>query len=79
MFRKQIPTQFYSLIVKDLTYAADKIPADAYPKADAATNDGHITRYAAMGMLARVYLFYDGVYNNNEGKPMPGGLTKAKA
>lgn len=73
------PDSVYSLIVKDLTYAADKIPADAYPKADAATNDGHITRYAAMGMLARVYLFYDGVYNNNEGKPMPGGLTKAKA
>lgn len=73
------PDSVYSLIVKDLTFAAENIPADAYPKAEAAKNDGHITRYAAMGMLARVYLFYDGFYNNNEGKTMPGGLTKAKA
>ena len=73
------PDSVYAQIVKDLTYAAETIPLNAYPKADAAKNDGHITRYAAMGMLARVYLFYDGYYNHNEGKPIPGGLTKEKA
>ena len=30
-------------------------------------------------MLARVYLFYDGVYNDNKGGAMPGGLTKEQA
>lgn len=69
----------YAQIVTDLQYAANNIPADAYPKADSATNDGHITKYAAEAMLARVYLFYDGYYNDNAGGTVPGGLTKAQA
>ena len=73
------PDSVYALIVNDLTYAADNIPANAYPKSQAAANDGRITKYAAEAMLARVYLFYDGVYNNNERKEMPGGLTASKA
>lgn len=73
------PDSVYELIVSDLEYAAKNIPATAYPKADAATNDGRITRYAAEAMLARVYLFYDGVYNNNRRGTMPGGLTAQQA
>ena len=30
--------------------------------AAAASNDGHITKYAAEALLARVYLFYSGYY-----------------
>lgn len=73
------PDSVYALIVRDLKYAAAHIPADAYPKADAATNDGRITRYAAEAMLGRVYLFYDGVYNDNKRGTMPGELTAAEA
>ncbi len=52
----------YAQIFSDLKYAAENIPADAYPKAESATNDGRITSYAAKAMMARAYLFYKGVY-----------------
>ncbi len=71
------PDEVYKLIVEDLKYAADNIPADKFT--DNSSTLGRISRYAAAGMLARVYLFYDGVYNNNEFKTMPGELTKADA
>lgn len=73
------PDTLYAQIVSDMQYAIDNIPADAYPKSDFATNDGHITKYAAEALMARIYLFYDGYYNNNQGGEVPGGLTKAKA
>ena len=71
------PDSVYAQIVSDLQDAVKLIPASSF--ADKSTNLGRITKYAAEGMLARVYLFYDGVYNNNEGKEMPGKLTKAQA
>lgn len=52
----------YKLIVEDLKFAAANIPANAYPKAQAAQNDGRATAYAAKALLARVYLFYTGYY-----------------
>lgn len=67
----------YAQIVSDLEYAADNIPASYYTSKQSSL--GHITRYAAGAMLARVYLFYDGVYNDNKRGTMPGGLTAAKA
>ncbi len=60
------PTDVYKLIVSDLSFAAKNIPADAYPKAQAATNDGRVTRYAAEALLARVYLFYTGYYAKDD-------------
>jgi len=68
------PAEVYAQIVADLKYAAANIPADAYPKSGAAENDGRITPYAAKALLARVYLFYNGVYGAE-----PGDLTKAEA
>lgn len=68
------PDDVYQLIISDLKYAAENIPANAYPKASAATNDGHITKYAAEALLARVYLFYSGYYGKE-----PANLTKAEA
>lgn len=71
------PDDVYKQIVEDLKYAADNIPAGEFT--DNSATLGHISRYAAGAMLARVYLFYDGVYNDNGFKEMPGGLTKADA
>ena len=68
------PDEVYRLIISDLKYAAENIPANAYPKAQAASNDGHITKYAAEALLARVYLFYSGYYGKE-----PADLTKAEA
>lgn len=71
------PDDVYAQVVADLKFAADNMPASQY--ADKATNLGRITKYAAGAMLARVYLFYDGVYNNNSRGTMPGDLTAAQA
>ncbi len=68
------PKDVYNLIISDLKYAVENIPADAYPKANSAQNDGHITKYAAEALLARVYLFYTGYYGVE-----PEGLTKNDA
>ena len=63
----------YKVIFDDLKYAAENIPADAYPKASSSTNDGRITCYAAKAMMARAYLFYTGVYGKE-----PEGVSKAE-
>lgn len=68
------PDEVYNVIFNDLLYAAQHIPASAYPKSAAATNDGHITRYAAASLLARVYLFYTGYYGK---EPSVEGVTRS--
>jgi hypothetical protein len=60
------PSDVYKLIASDLKFAAANIPANAYPKAQSATNDGRVTRYAAEALLARVYLFYTGYYAKDD-------------
>jgi starch-binding outer membrane protein, SusD/RagB family len=67
----------YAQVVRDLKFCADSMPADQYK--GNSTYLGRITKYAAEAMLARVYLFYDGTYNDNAGGTMPGNLTKAQA
>ncbi|HTN20951.1 MAG TPA: RagB/SusD family nutrient uptake outer membrane protein [Pelobium sp.] len=67
------PKETYKLIADDLKFAAANIPANAYPKAQAATNDGRATQYAAKALLARVYLFYTGYYGADD-----LGVTKAE-
>ena len=67
------PDEVFALIFSDLKYAIDNIPANAFPKAQAATNDGRITKYAAQALLARAYLFYTGYYDKE-----PAGVTKAE-
>ena len=68
------PKDVYQVIFDDLQYAIDNIPAGAYPKADAANNDGHITKYAAEALYARAYLYYTGYYGSSI-----EGVTKEKA
>lgn len=67
------PADTYKAIINDLLFAADNMPANAYPKANAAQNDGRITCYAAKALLARVYLFYTGYYGSE-----PAGVTKSE-
>lgn len=71
------PDSVYAQVVSDLKYAADSIPSSSF--SDKKTYLGRITKFAAGAMLARAYLFYDGVYNDNKGGTVPGGLTKAEA
>ena len=66
------PDEVYAQVFSDLRYAADNIPADAYPKSASSSNDGRITCYAAKAMMARAYLFYTGVYGKE-----PTGVSKA--
>jgi hypothetical protein len=74
------PDAVYALIAGDLKYAIDSIPAGAYPKSDAASNDGHITKYAAEALMARVFLFYTGYYGKTELKIDDNtSITKADA
>ena len=62
------PSEVFAVIVSDLKYAAENIPATS------GAFDGHITKYAAEALLARVYLYYNGYYGSE-----PTGLTKAEA
>jgi hypothetical protein len=68
------PSEVFALIFEDLKYAIEHIPANAYPKANASSNDGHITKYAAEALFARAYLYYTGYYGTE-----PTGVTKAEA
>lgn len=67
------PEEVYKLIAEDLQFAAKNIPANAYPKANAAVNDGRVTPHAAKALLARVYLFYTGYYGKDD-----LGISKAE-
>lgn len=67
-------SEVYALIFDDLRFAMENIPSDAYPKANASSNDGHITSYAAAALFARAYLYYTGYYGTE-----PAGVTKADA
>lgn len=68
------PAEVYKLIFEDLQFAIDNIPADAYPKSQAESNDGRFTKFAAEALYARAYLYYTGYY----GKKIEG-VTADKA
>jgi len=60
------PEDVYNQIALDLTQAMADLP-ESVPAAEA----GRITKWAAEGLLGRVYLFYNGVYN----KELKAGAT----
>lgn len=60
------PDEVYRLIAEDLLFGAGNIPANAYPKANASENDGRITQHAAKALLARVYLYYTGYFDQTD-------------
>ena len=66
----------YAQIAADYKAAIENLPARPYAVSDI----GRATKWAAQGMLARVFLFYTGVYNK-EALPVAGGspITKQQA
>ena len=68
--------ELYAQIASDLKIAIEKLPSNAY-----SVNDiGRATKWAAQGYMARVFLFYTGLYNK-ESLPLAGGgnVTKQQA
>lgn len=54
------PKEVYDQIALDLVEAMEDLP-ESVPEAEA----GRVTKWAAKALLARTYLFYDGVYDGN--------------
>ena len=52
------PQEVYNQVAKDLVEAIEVLPTFISP-----AEAGRISKWAAEGLLARVYLFYNGVYN----------------
>ena len=58
--------EVYGLIAADLKKACDIMPSTPYGQILSGT--GHVSRWVAEGLLARVYLFYTGFYSDKENK-----------
>ncbi|OIQ97989.1 SusD family protein [mine drainage metagenome] len=69
------PDSVYSVITRDLKYAIENLPSTTYPNQDKATY-GHVTKWAAEALMARVYLYYTGYYGKSD---LVGVVTKANA
>ncbi len=66
------PEELYGRIAADFLKAAELMPDTRW--APGTGTDGHATRWAAQGMLARAFLFYIGYYNQ-ESIALPDGGT----
>ena len=58
--------EIYGFIAAGLKIACDNMPSTPY--GSVLTGRGHVNRWVAEGLLARVYLFYTGFYSDKEGK-----------
>ncbi|MEO7989919.1 MAG: RagB/SusD family nutrient uptake outer membrane protein, partial [Chryseolinea sp.] len=69
----------YGQIAFDLKVAIDSMSSEPITPAWNAANLGRASKWAAEGMMARVFLFYTGYYNKTE-LPLAGGgsITKAQ-
>ncbi|MGL5318414.1 MAG: RagB/SusD family nutrient uptake outer membrane protein [Bacteroidales bacterium] len=64
----------YGQIASDLKNAIELLPADKYSKSES----GRVTKWAAEALMARIFLFYTGLYNKSEiALPEGGQITKA--
>ena len=63
------PTEVYKQIAYDLLYAVKNLPAQKLP----ATEAGRATKYAAEGLLTRIYMFYNDFARNT---PLLGVTTE---
>ena len=74
---KSTPDEVYAQIASDLKKAIEYGPSTKYPE----FGDGRVSRWAAEGMMARVWLFYTGFYKKSE-LPLPaeegGSISKAQ-
>ena len=58
--------EIYGFIAASLKEACEIMPSTPY--GSILTGRGHVSRWVAEGLLARVYLFYTGFYSDKEGK-----------
>ncbi|MRT92053.1 RagB/SusD family nutrient uptake outer membrane protein [Ancylomarina sp. 16SWW S1-10-2] len=68
----------YAQITTDLKAAIENLPNDKYTATWASTNSGRATKWAAQGLMARVYLFYTGYYKQ-AALPLNDGSSVTKA
>ena len=72
---RSTPDEVYAQIASDLKKSIEFGPSLKYPK----FGDGHVSRWTAEGMMARVWLFYTGFYGKSELPLAEGGsITKAQ-
>ena len=64
----------YAQIASDLKKAIETGPSDKYPE----FGDGHASKWAAEGLMARVWLFYTGFYNKTD-LPLAEGGSVSKS
>lgn len=68
--------EIYAQIASDFKTAINTFPDSPYPT----YGEGHVSKWAAEGMMARVWLFYTGFYGKSE-LPLPeggGSVTKSE-
>lgn len=70
------PDELYALIASDLQTAIDNFPSTKIQEMPI-SQLGHATKWAAQGLLARVYLFYTGYYKK-EALPSANGKSISK-
>lgn len=69
------PQDVYALIAQDLEYAIQTL--EPIPYSNISPDDyGRVTKWAAEALLARVYLYYTGYYNQSD---LAGEVTKDEA
>jgi starch-binding outer membrane protein, SusD/RagB family len=69
------PDDVYKLIVEDLKFAAENLPATARSAQDTSTF-GRVNKWAAESLLGRVFLYYTGYYGKAD---VVGVLSKSEA
>ena len=68
----------FGQVAADFIEAINLLPKVPHAGLNGVGTDGHATRWAAEAMIARLYLYYTGVYNKSE-ITLPDGLTVDKA
>ena len=71
---RSTPDEVYAQIASDLKKSIENGPSTPYPQ----FGDGHVSRWTAEGMMARVWLFYTGFYSKSE-LPLADGGSISKA
>ena len=71
---RSTPDEVYAQIASDLKKSIEFGPSLQYPK----FGDGHVSKWTAEGMMARVWMFYTGFYGKSE-LPLAEGGSISKA
>jgi hypothetical protein len=69
------PEEVYKYIAEDLKFAVETLPAVSFTKIPQ-SEYGRVTKWAAEGLLARVFLYYTGYYGKTD---LAGVITKSDA